>query len=178
MAARSTLADRLLAQRPAFRAFLRARVESAADADDLLQSAFLKALAHASQLSDPAKTAAWFYRLLRRSVIDHQRSRTTARKREESWSRSQLDLAPASADGRQPCRCVQPLLRTLKPLHARLLEDVELNQTSVVSTAERLHITPNHASVTLHRARTELRKKLQARCGPCANTHCRDCDCT
>jgi len=43
--------------------------------------------------------------------------------------------------------------------------------------AKALQMTANHASVTLHRARAELRKKLQEFCASCADGACLDCDC-
>jgi DNA-directed RNA polymerase specialized sigma24 family protein len=65
----------------------------------------------------------------------------------------------------------------LKPAHADLLRRVELQDESVTAAAHALGITSNHASVTLHRARAELRRKLETFCGACAEGACLDCDC-
>jgi len=75
------------------------------------------------------------------------------------------------------CSCFAHLLPSLKPTHAELLRRVDLEGRPVSATAIALGMTANNASVTLHRARAELRKKLQEFCGSCANGACLDCDC-
>lgn len=67
------------------------------------------------------------------------------------------------------------MLPTLKPMHAELLRRVELQGEPVAGAAAALGITANNASVTLHRARAELRTKLVDFCGDC---QCLDnCEC-
>lgn len=170
----------LLAQRAAFKAFLAARVGNDADAEDLLQHGLAKALRHAAEIKDTERAVAWFYQLLRNVVIDHARSRAAARQRDDAWAADAGTLASpagAAAAEREICGCFERLLDTLKPAHAELLRRVELHGDSVSAAARALGITANNASVTLHRARAELRKKLEAFCGPCAETACLDCDC-
>ena len=77
----------------------------------------------------------------------------------------------------QLCTCLGSVVDTLKPTHAELLRRVDLNGEPVQSAAKALKITPNSASVTLHRARKDLREKLRAFCGACADGACLDCDC-
>ena len=69
------------------------------------------------------------------------------------------------------------MVDTLKPLHAELLRRVDLNGESVQDAAKALKLTPNNASVTLHRARKDLRARLETFCGDCADGACLDCDC-
>lgn len=78
------LALALNAQRNAFRAFLTARVGSAAEADDILQNGLVKALRRAGELQDDAKLTAWFYQLLRHAVVDHYRTRAAGRRRDDA----------------------------------------------------------------------------------------------
>jgi DNA-directed RNA polymerase specialized sigma24 family protein len=63
--------SRILAHHATFLSFLKARVESAATAEDILQSAYIKAIERGSQIRDDESTVAWFYRLLRNAVSDH-----------------------------------------------------------------------------------------------------------
>jgi RNA polymerase sigma-70 factor (ECF subfamily) len=67
------------------------------------------------------------------------------------------------------------MLPTLKPTHAELLRRVELQGEPVAAAATALGMTANNASVTLHRARAELRTRLMDFCGDCK---CLDnCEC-
>lgn len=174
------IAQALNAQREAFRAFLVARVGSAAEADDILQNNLLKALQRSGDLQDDAKLTAWFYQMLRNAVIDHYRSRAAGRRRDNTLGTTLAalgeDIAPPDWEA-QLCGCLGSVVDTLKPAHAELLRRVELNGESVQDAARALKITPNSASVTLHRARKELRDKLRAFCGACADGACLDCDC-
>ncbi len=69
------------------------------------------------------------------------------------------------------------MVDTLKPQHAELLRRVDLKGEPAQAAARALKMTPNSASVTLHRARKELRIRLEVFCGACAEGACPDCNC-
>jgi RNA polymerase sigma-70 factor, ECF subfamily len=174
------LAAALNAQRDAFKAFLTARVGSAAEAEDILQDGLLKAVQRAGDIQDDAKITAWFYQLLRNAIVDHYRSRGARRRRDDTLGATLTalggDIAPPDWEA-QLCTCLGTVVESLKPVPAELLRRVDLNGESVQAAAMALRITPNSASVTLHRARRDLRDKLRAFCGACADGACLDCDC-
>lgn len=166
----AAVAATLLSQRQVFKAFLTARVGNEADAEDLLQNGLVKALERSGEIRDGDKAVAWFYRLLRNVVIDHVRRRSAAARRDEAWASDTVTLADDAEAERQICACFEKFLPALKPTHAELLRRVELQGEPVAEVAAALGLTPNNASVTLHRARATLRTKLLAFCGP-------DCAC-
>jgi RNA polymerase sigma factor (sigma-70 family) len=165
----------LLAHRDVFKAFLASRVGNEADAEDLLQNGLVKALQRSGEIKDNEKAIAWFYQLLRNVIIDHVRSRTAATRRDEAWTKDTVTLANDAEVERQICACFEKMLPAMKPTHAELLRRVELQGEPVAQAANALGITPNNASVSLHRARAELRSKLTDFCGDCACLD--DCGC-
>lgn len=175
------LARELHARRDAFKAFLAARVGSEAEAEDILQNGLVKAVQHAGDLRDDQKAVAWFYQLLRHSLIDHYRAKDASRRRDDALGTMIAalgdDTAPAAVFEKQLCQCLGGVVDTLKPLHAELLRRVDLDGEPVQDAARALKISANRASVTLHRARKELRARLEAFCGDCADGACLDCDC-
>jgi len=177
----SPTAAALLGQRDTFKAFVASRLGNASEAEDVLQQSLVKALQHAGEITDSERAVPWFYQILRNVIVDHVRSRSASRQRDDRWAVDHAALGAADnsdpAAEREICLCFERLLPTLKPTHAELLRRVELNDESVSAAAAALGITPNNASVTLHRARAELRKKLETFCGPCAEGACLDCDC-
>ncbi len=176
--ASTDVASALLAHRSAFKAFLVSRVGNAADAEDLLQNGLIKALQRADELKDSEKSIAWFYQILRNVIVDHGRSRGATQRRDDAWAADAATLTTADREAeKQICGCFEGLIPSLKPAHAELLTRVELRGESVAAAAIALGITANNASVTLHRARAELRAKLVAFCGSCADGACLDCDC-
>ena len=165
----------LLAHRHVFKAFLTSRVGNEADAEDLLQNGLVKAMERSGEIKDGEKAVAWFYQLLRNVLIDHVRSRSAAAKRDDAWASNSATLADDEEAERQICACFEKMLPKLKPAQAELIRRVELKGEPVAKVAIALGMTANNASVTLHRARAELRTKLMDFCGDCA---CLDnCEC-
>jgi RNA polymerase sigma-70 factor (ECF subfamily) len=168
--------DPLLAQRGRFKSFLTARLGNESDAEDVLQDGFIKAAQRIGELREDDRVTAWFYQVLRHAMIDHVRSRSAARQRELAW----LEQAERDADEesrREACACYEALLPGMKPREAELLRRVELLNEPVAEAAAALGITANNASVILHRARKDLRQRLEQFCGECASGACLDCDC-
>jgi RNA polymerase sigma-70 factor (ECF subfamily) len=172
----STALDPIFSRRAEFRAFLISRLGSEADADDVLQNGLIKALRNASDVRDEQKLTAWFYQVLRNAIVDHVRNRRARELRDDAW----VSSASAPHDhetAKIACRCVDILIAELKPAEAELVRRVELENEPVTDAARRAGVSPNHASVTLHRARKKLRERLLAFCGECATGACLDCDC-
>ncbi|NIN65241.1 MAG: RNA polymerase subunit sigma-70, partial [Anaerolineae bacterium] len=65
----------------------------------------------------------------------------------------------------------------LKHEYREIILRVELQDEPLQHVASELGITPNNASVRLHRARRALREALQATCGACTEHGCLDCTC-
>lgn len=165
----------LLAHRQVFKAFLASRIGNEADAEDLLQNGLVKAMERGGEVKDGEKAVAWFYQVLRNVLIDYLRSRSAAAKRDEAWASSSATLADDREAERQICACFEKMLPGLKPAQAELIRRVELKGEPVAKVAVALGMSANNASVTLHRARAELRTKLMDFCGDCA---CLDnCEC-
>lgn len=161
-----------------FLEFLRPRVRSSEDAEEILQSAFVKAVEKHESLRSEESAVAWFYRLLRNALADYYRRNDVARRAVESVAES-LDegYAPDPELERTVCACVVDLVGTLKPEYGDLLRRVDLEGASVPEAAAALQISSNNAGVRLHRARTALKTRLEQSCGTCATHGCLDCTC-
>lgn len=170
------LLAKLLEQRRLFKSFLAARVGNDADAEDLLQTGLVRALQRADEIKHNEKIVPWFYQVLRNAIIDHARSRNAAAKRDEAWVTDSATLSDDPEADRQLCQCFEKLLPTLKSAQAELLRRVELRGEPVAYAAAALGMNPNQASVTLHRARRELRVKLMDFCGDCSCLENCECD--
>jgi RNA polymerase sigma-70 factor (ECF subfamily) len=159
-----------------FLAFLQRRVASREEAEDILQSAFVRGLERGAALRKEESATAWFYRLLRNALVDHYRRRDVERR-----ALSELRLQPGPAVDEQlmrtVCECVASLAETLKPEYASALRRVEVEGASLRAYAEEQEITANNAGVRLHRARLALRRQVAKSCGTCATHGCLDCQC-
>jgi RNA polymerase sigma factor (sigma-70 family) len=170
---RPSSVEQLVALKSDFIAFVRARVGSDAEAEDLLQAAYVKAAEKAGTIREGESTVAWFYRLLRNAIVDLRRER-------QRTQAEPLDAAPEIPGPelhRTVCACVNELVPTLKPEWGRLVRRVDLDGESIPEAARDEGITANNAAVRLHRARAALRDKLRVVCGACARHGCLDCGC-
>ena len=160
-----------------FLSFLRTRVNSPADAEEILQAAFVKAVEKGNSIRDEETAVAWFYRLLRNALVDYYRRRQREDRRQDPVDVEQLvgDWQPELE--RAICACLNDLIPTLKPEYADLLKQVDLEGIKLPTAAAALGITSNNAGVRLHRARMALKQRLEQSCGSCAEHGCLDCAC-
>ncbi len=76
------------------------------------------------------------------------------------------------------CECFEDLLPTLKAEYAELIEAMDLGGATTEEMTARLDITPNNLKVRHHRARQQLRERLEETCRTCAeHGGCVDCTC-
>lgn len=168
---------RLAAQRERWLAFLRPRVRDEAAAEDILQDSLLKAFRKGDSIARDESSIAWFYRVLRNTLIDHAR-RQNARPEYPADSLDSLipeNLAPEGAPA--TCQCFYRRLDHLKPRYARLIRLIDLEQRPVAEVAELLGERLSGVHVALHRARKALRRELERFCGDCASGGCLNCTC-
>ena len=168
----------LVQQHARFLAFLERRLGNRAEAEDVLQSAYMKALTEIEDVREDDKVIAWFYRLLRNLLADRQQHHAaTVRLRERLLRETPQMIETDETLSHTVCQCVLDLTRLLKPEYREVLQRVELEDTSLGGAAQALGITPNNASVRLHRARRALHTLLMQMCGTCAEHGCLDCAC-
>lgn len=159
-----------------FLGFLRGKVSDRAEAEDILQGAYLKAIRHGGELRASESSVAWFYRILRNAIIDHYRQ-TAVRSRamEQFTAEWKEDYEPDLKQ--EACACIREVVRDLKPEYRAAIEEVDLAGKSMESFAAAQKTTANNAYVRLHRARKAVAKKLTEVCGTCATHRCIDCTC-
>jgi RNA polymerase sigma-70 factor (ECF subfamily) len=173
----STL-DSLLAQRKQFLAFVQRRVSDSALAEDILQTAYLRAFEHRDDFKPDESAVAWFYRLLRNAVIDTYRRQVSRNKALETWTRElEISAHPYPDLQDEVCACLHGVIESLKPQYREALRAVDLGEERVQDFAEKHSLSASNAGVRLHRARAALRKQLVQTCGSCAEHGCLNCIC-
>lgn len=168
----------LLDLRRQFLGFVERRVHNPALAEDILQTAYLRALDASSRLRADESAVAWFYRILRNAIIDQYRRRSTEAAALEDLARElESETAPDPQLHQAACQCIAEALETLSPSYATLLREVDLAEAPLATYADAHRITPGNAAVRAHRARAALRRQLIRCCGTCATHGCLDCTC-
>lgn len=172
----SRIEEALLANLQTFTAFSRRRVGDPQLAEDVVQDSLVKALASANPPDDDENTVAWFYRILRRSIIDLYR-RDAARSRAMERFQEELPEHPTEDDETTLCQCFKRLLPAVPLQYRELIQRIDLDGEDANHVADSLGLTRNNLNVRLHRARGQLRDLLSQNCKACAKHGCLDCTC-
>lgn len=141
--------------------FLRARVRSATDADDLLQAVFLKVQRGLPSLRDAGKLQGWIYQIARHAVIDFYRRRRP----EEPVS--ELPELAESLDGEDEVDlrpAIRRMVAALPPDFRDAIVLTEFQGVSQIELAERLGLSVSGAKSRVQRARARLRLMLDECC--------------
>jgi RNA polymerase sigma-70 factor (ECF subfamily) len=172
----SAIETHLLEHLNEFTGFARNRLADAELAADAVQESLLKALKASDSVRDPESAKAWFYRILRRTIIDLYRRRDVQDRAIARMER-ELDLPPTTDEERVACGCLERLIPTLKPQYSTLVRRLDLEGEALQPVAASLGITTNNLKVRLHRARQQLKERVTQTCRVCAQHGCLDCTC-
>ncbi len=172
----NSMNEAILKNLETFIAFTRKRVGDPHLAEDLVQESLVKALGADRKPANDEESVAWFYRILRRSIIDLYRRRATRSRALEQFERD-LAESPSPSDARVLCACFKRLLPAVPEAYRVLLEQIDLQGKEPGVVAEELGLTRNNLTVRLHRARRHLREALSRNCQACSKHGCLDCTC-
>jgi RNA polymerase sigma-70 factor (ECF subfamily) len=168
--------DAILKNLQVFVAFARKRLGHEHLAEDVVQESLIKALTADRQPETDEATIKWFYRILRRSIIDLYR-KEGARNRALEGFEKEFPEKPSEQDEQALCKCLFRLMPMVPEQYRELLEEVDLQGKEPDEVAAKLGVTRNNLTVRLHRARKHLRKALSENCAACALHGCLDCSC-
>ena len=168
--------DAILKNLEVFVAFARKRLGDHHLAEDVVQESLMKALAADRHPETDEETTRWFYRILRRSIIDIYR-KEAARGRALERFEKEFPEEPGEEEERELCKCFGRLMPLVPEQYRELLEKVDLEGKDLGEVAEKMGVTKNNLTVRLHRARKHLRKALTQNCGACSVHGCIDCSC-
>jgi RNA polymerase sigma factor (sigma-70 family) len=159
-----------------FVGFARKRLGDPELAADAVQESLLKALKAADQIRDEENARAWFYRILRQTIIDLYRRRG-AHDRALAELENNLNSPPDTEEERIVCACMERLLPAVNPQYGLLINRLDFNEEAPDTMAASLGISRNNLNVRLHRARQQLKRRLEENCRVCAKHGCLDCQC-
>jgi RNA polymerase sigma factor (sigma-70 family) len=170
----------LVESRQELLAFLRRRLDSREEAEDVLQRFSLRALERASDLRDVRTVRGWLGRVLASTIADHQRRAIRGRQREVAMEQSDIENFAVEPDGELDgavCNCLYKLLPTLKPEYAEVIWRADILGEPRDRIAASLGTTLSNVTVRVHRGRQALKKRLEEMCLTCPVHGFLDCRC-
>jgi len=169
---------KLIECRNKFLGYLRKRLNSPQDAEDVFQDFCVKVLRKHASINGRERLDAWLGITLRHTLTDHYRRRATRNRGAEAFAIEAKVLEPVWEDLVGPaCSCIAAAMDELQPAQADLLTRLDLQGESRKSVAAALGISLNSLSVRVHRSRAALRKKIGKICPVCGDGGFMQCDC-
>lgn len=163
--------------------FLRRRLGSEEEAEEVLQRFMLKAISRAGDLRNDKAVRAWLGRVLATTIVDYQRAAIRRRGRERAVDPDELSrladfaVEPDAETDEAVCDCLYQLLPTMKPEYAEVIWRADLLGEPRDRLAISLGTSVNNVTVRLHRARQALKIRLEQMCRTCVVHGFLDCRC-
>jgi RNA polymerase sigma-70 factor (ECF subfamily) len=138
--------------------FVRKRVPSDADAEDVVQDVLTK-LVSAGPIT--GSVHAWLFTVARNAIIDR------SRKRSELPGLPLLEICEAASDDEAPtevANCLCPMMSVLSTEDRRALERIDMRGESQTEVAQELGISTSGMKSRVQRARERLRVSVESCC--------------
>ena len=142
----------------------RAIVKGDAEAEDVVQQAWLSAYAHLSQFVAASRFSTWLTRIVINEALGRlQKSARRAEVELEEPMTSSARNPEEQAAGREEATLLEAAVDQLPEPYRLVFMLREVQELSVAETAESLGISEENVKVRLHRARSALRESLFSR---------------
>jgi RNA polymerase sigma-70 factor (ECF subfamily) len=142
--------------------FLRRRVATPEDAEDLLQDVFVRIHQNASTLREVRSVTGWVYRAAGNAVTDYYRRRGAFARASEALAEepaAALELEDSAAK-EDLARCLRPLLEALPASYGEALALTELEGKTQGEAAESLGLSLSGMKSRVQRGRSKLKGLL------------------
>ena len=147
--------------------YIRNRVDSTDDAEDILQDVFTSVHKNIDTLKDDQSITAWMFRIARNAITDYHRGRAAAARamirlvEDDPETSEDIDESDPTAEAAADfTRCLQPLLNELPTEYRQALELTELGGVSQKDAAERLGLSVSGMKSRVQRSRGKLKDAL------------------
>ena len=135
-----------------------------ADQEDLFQTAMSKMLAHLDELKEQEKLVPWFIQILRNTVSDHLRKKSSTKHALEKLAHDPTENTEPELETHL-CQCFEKSLTELTEDDQIILRKHYMEGVSFDNLAKELHKTPQALRTRATRAKHHVRELLQKSCG-------------
>ena len=150
------LSDRL-------RQFVRSRIASTADVEDVMQSVFLRIHTRLDDLRNVDRLESWVFQITRNTVTDHFRKKRDAQNDVDSLA-DDSDVTNAENVNAELAGCLDAMIERLPEDQRRALSMYELQRMSQKEIATRESMSLSGVKSRIQRGRKSLEAMLKACC--------------
>ena len=140
--------------------FIRTKVETTEDAEDILNDVFLKLLKVSGENKSPGNLGSWLYRVTRNRIVDYYRSQ----KRFEQLPENLAEEHEKPDAIKSFSKCLLPMIRALPENYQQLLMLSEIEGKKYKELAKELDLTLSAVKSRILRGRKMLLGSILACC--------------
>jgi RNA polymerase sigma-70 factor, ECF subfamily len=153
-------------------AYVRSKIRSKEDAEDILQNIFAKISTHADSLSGKEKIQNWLFTVTRNAVIDYYRVNGKKRNVELNESLSEKLLVEENTDDTKGLdNCVSTMIDLLPDEYKSIIEDSEIHGISQKELAEKYNMAYSSMRSRVQRGRERLKQLFYNCCHIKTDSH-------
>ena len=163
--------------------FIKARVNNADTAQDILQEVFIKIHQSSNQLSNEDKLASWVYQITRNTIIDYYRKKKLPIS-DDSIFQGEVEEESDSSLNPQFINCLMPFIKQLPEKYSDALNKTIYGDLSQKEYAKELGISYTAVKSRVQRARQQLKELFTNCCniqtdkfGNIISSNIDDCSC-
>jgi RNA polymerase sigma-70 factor, ECF subfamily len=148
------------------RPFVARRVQTPADADDVLQEVFVRLQRGISSLRDDERFGPWVYRIAKNAIVDHERRRVRREARETEIAEDVPGAPGDPADHLESelAECVALFVAELPSPYREAVTLTELQGLTQKQAAELLGVSLSGMKSRVQRGRDKIRQMFEACC--------------
>lgn len=144
--------------------FIKSRVKTDQDAEDILQDVFYKIYKNLDHLNDTNKIYAWIYQITKNAIIDYYRNNKS--------DNANLDHFEENIDGtyeevnanEEISQCIKTMINSLPEKYKQALILTEFQNLTQKELAEKMGLSVSGAKSRVQRARIKLKELLLGCC--------------
>jgi RNA polymerase sigma-70 factor, ECF subfamily len=140
-------------------AFIRSKIRSNEDAQDILQNIFMKISANVNTLSDEEKLKSWIFTITRNTIIDYYRTNASKKNVEVVSGIEESILDEADFDSTKGLdQCVHTMIKLLPDEYRDIIVDAEINGIKQKDLAEKYDMAYPSMRSRVQRGRERLKQ--------------------
>ena len=144
--------------------FVRKRIPSETDADDVLQEVFIKIHNNIDNLTDDNKIHAWVYRITRNAIVDYYRGHNKPMELLEAPDDLAIESDEDLTSNLEIASCLKAMIESLPGKYKEALLLTEFGNLTQKELSERLGLSLSGAKSRVQRGRQKLKEMLLGCC--------------
>lgn len=140
--------------------FIRKKVKSEQDTDDIIQEVFIRIHNNISSLKDDSKIHAWIYQITRNSIVDYYRKHEKSIEFVELPENLTSEIEDYLSLNGEITNCLKPMIDTLPEEYRQAILLTEFENLTQKELSNRIGISVSGAKSRVQRARKKLKEIL------------------